>query len=156
MWYMVLSIAITALVAIVAHYRAYRDGFCGDHLEAAGASLVYSIVTAVILFVVGYPLLGFTTGLYPDYSEGVREGYVTKLCTRGLIYKTGEGELQVGTGELAGLKQPWHFSVSDYVVWVKLQTNIGKHVRLTYKEWVFQPFWKGDSDYEIIDVEVLK
>ena len=58
-----------------------------------------------------------TTGFMPTYSEGERIGYVTKLTAKGIFWKTWEGEMQMGTGELASLQEHFHFSVYDSVSW---------------------------------------
>lgn len=96
-----------------------------------------------------------TGGLLPGYSEGEREGYITKISTRGVIWKTNEIEVQVGTGEQAALQAPHHFSVVDAKVLASVKTNAGKRVKIRYTQWFFQPFSRGDSGYEITSLELV-
>jgi len=56
------------------------------------------------------------TGAYPHYSIGERNGYITKISISGVVFKTNEGEMQIGTGQQAALQAPFAFSVADTAV----------------------------------------
>jgi hypothetical protein len=88
-----------------------------------------------------------TGGMLPDYSEGVRTGYLTKISKKGVFWKTWEAEMQVGAGEQAAIQQPWHFSIAADDLAEKVRTNLGKKVMVEYKEWILMPYSIGDSGY---------
>jgi hypothetical protein len=98
-----------------------------------------------------------TDGIYPNYSDGERIGYVTKLSHKGAIWKTYEGQLQIGQGEQVAVQQPFEFSVSSRSVLDKLQKAMedGKKVKLKYREWLIMPYRLGSSGYEIVEVSEL-
>jgi hypothetical protein len=101
-------------------------------------------------------LIASTGGLYDGYSEGYREGFVTKISHKGLIWKTWEGQMQVGVGELAALQEPFKFSMRDTEVIKLVQSLAGdQRVKLHYTEWLIMPFKIGDSGYEIVKVEKI-
>ena len=93
-------------------------------------------------------------GLLPGYSTGARTGYVTKLSQKGIIFKTWEGEMQLGVGQMASLQEPYKFSIRDPELLEQLQTVAGKNKRVTlsYREWLIQPMRYGDTTYEITGV----
>ena len=97
-------------------------------------------------------------GILPNYSEGERIGYVTKLSYKGVIWKTHEGQLQVGQGAQVAVQKPFDFSVVDEGMLDPLNEAMtkGKKVKLRYREWWAMPYRLGDSGYEIIGVEELR
>lgn len=100
-------------------------------------------------------LVKATTGLLPDYSEGMRTGYLTKISKKGVFWKTWEVEMQVGAGEQAALQQPWHFSVADEKLAQTLRTSLGRKATVEYREWLLMPYSIGESGYvsEKVDLE---
>lgn len=93
------------------------------------------------------------------YSVGERSGTVYKLSYKGLMYKSYEGELLLGTatGGNNGTMTPdvWKFTVVDQNVAHKIQAanEAGRRVTLHYVQW-FQSPCSMDTDYEIVDVDV--
>ncbi|PKQ66557.1 hypothetical protein [Raineya orbicola] len=91
------------------------------------------------------------------YSEGVRAGTLDKFSKKGVVFKTWEGELRIGTEDRIN-PQRFVFSVNENEKEViqKLQDYNGKQVKLYYKQkyWVFP--WQGDSEYFIYKVELVK
>ncbi|MEZ4885660.1 MAG: hypothetical protein R3E32_13085 [Chitinophagales bacterium] len=96
------------------------------------------------------------------YSEGTRAGYLIKISKKGFIFKTYEGQLNLGgvgsAGDVTAIvgNDIWEFSVNDDAVYKKLQEFEGKRVSLNYKEKMNAFSWQGDTNYFITDVEVVE
>jgi hypothetical protein len=114
---------------------------------------VFTLSLVVICFIY-YFICGLT------YSEGTRSGILTKVSKKGYIFKTFEGELNVGGFvDGNGTIMPnsiFKFSVTKESVYKKLQDKEGKKVVLHYKQVIKNFFWQGDTDYFIIDVSDVK
>jgi hypothetical protein len=113
------------------------------------------VATAICLFVwllttvfVVIPAVKATTGLLADYAVGERTGYLTKISRKGVIWKTWEAQIQVGTGDLAALQQPFEFSIVDEDLVRRLREKLGSRITLTYSQWVLMPYRHGESGYE--------
>lgn len=94
------------------------------------------------------------------YSEGTRAGQLIKFSEKGVVFKTYEGELNMGglrTGDAKdGLEgNLWQFSVLDEEVVKNLENAQGKRVKLTYKERYKAMAWQGDTNYFIVKIEVI-
>ena len=94
------------------------------------------------------------------YSEGTRAGQLIKISKKGIIFKTNEGELNMGGLRVGtsydGLEgNLWRFSILDENVLKQLETSEGKRVKLSYKERFKSMPWQGDTNYFIVAVEVL-
>jgi hypothetical protein len=94
------------------------------------------------------------------YSEGTRAGQLIKFSEKGVVFKTYEGELNMGglrTGNSEdGLEgNLWKFSVLDENVVEELMKAEGKRVKLGYKERYKAMVWQGDTNYFIVKVEVI-
>ncbi|MBL0308189.1 MAG: 6-phosphogluconate dehydrogenase [Bacteroidetes bacterium] len=85
------------------------------------------------------------------YSEGNRAGVLVKFSEKGFLFKTYEGELNLGgMGNLpntAQLNQIWEFSVNDKAVADSLMRMEGKRVSLHYKEKIKNMFWQGETNF---------
>lgn len=145
MWYLIISIVIIVLLL----FHMFRQRWSGEDIALVIGGYIG------IQIVIFFPMLGFTTGLYEGYSEGTRTGYVTKLSRKGVIYKTYEGEMQLGAGLQASLQEPFKFSVRDKEIVQQLveAADEGSRVKLHYTQWLIQPYKHGSSSYEIIKVE---
>jgi hypothetical protein len=93
-------------------------------------------------------------GIMPTYAEGVREGYITKFSKKGFLWKTWEGQIQVGTGEQAALQAPHDFSVSDAELAAEIRSRLGKRVVLHYRQWLVMPFSVGESGYDVVKIDI--
>lgn len=95
--------------------------------------------------------------IFGVYSKGVRAGTLDKFSKKGVVFKTWEGELRIGTEDRIN-PQSFVFSVNDNEKEViqKLQDYNGRQVKLYYKQkyWVFP--WLGDSEYFIYKVDLVK
>lgn len=92
------------------------------------------------------------------YSEGDRAGVVSKLSNKGLIYKSWEGQLNLGgtTNTTDGIvASTWEFTVVDPTLVPKIQEAMssGKRVNLHYVQWI-QQGCSMDTDYEVTGVTV--
>jgi hypothetical protein len=112
----------------------------------------FGICAVLIGAFAGIPIIKATGGLWDNYSTGIREGYVTKVSVKGVIWKTHEAQIQVGTGELAALQQPFAFSISDPLMAEYVESYLGDRVRIKYKQWYFQPYSEGESGYDCISI----
>ena len=94
------------------------------------------------------------------YSEGTRSGILTKVSKKGFIFKTYEGELIIGgLNQGDGAIMPasiFYFSVTDKVVYDKLEADQGKKVVLHYKQVLKNFFWQGETDYFVSQVTFVK
>ncbi len=94
------------------------------------------------------------------FSEGTRAGQLIKISKKGVVFKTNEGELNMG-GLRVGASNDglegnlWQFSILDKDVLEKLQALEGKRVKLSYKERYKAMPWQGDTNYYVADVEVI-
>ncbi len=95
------------------------------------------------------------------YSTGTRTGIVIKLSQKGVLFKTYEGELNLGgISEGDGTIMPtriWNFSIekNNAIVYDSITQFQGKHVRLYYKEVLKSFFWQSETPYLIEKVEIV-
>ena len=101
--------------------------------------------------------------LYADYSTGVRAGVPVKFSRKGVLFKTYEGELNVGglTNSSEGaIPTTWEFSVarSEEQVHRDIERAMTEHkrVKLHYVEKYVQLFWRGDTQYFVRKVDILQ
>jgi len=97
-----------------------------------------------------------------NYSKGFRAGVPMKVSNKGVIFKTNEGELNVGgltESPEGAIPSVWAFTVpkSHPEVLEKLNEAItqSKRVKLYYNEKYVRFFWKGDTKYFVYEVEIL-
>ncbi len=100
---------------------------------------------------------------YANYSDGYRVGVPIKVSHKGNLFKTYEGELNVGglTNSSEGvLPTTWAFSIrgADQDVRDKLSAAVesGTRVKLFYKEKYIRIFWRGDTKYFVYEVQPVK
>jgi hypothetical protein len=95
------------------------------------------------------------------YSVGSRTGILMKFSKKGYIFKTYEGDINVGfiNTNMAGLTaNVFHFSVEkketktiDF-----LESAEGKLVKIHYKERLKAMPWQGENNYLIYDAKYVK
>ncbi len=107
-------------------------------------------------------LLGLAVGgyfVFGNYSTGYRTGTVMKLSKKGAIFKTWEGQLNVGglqDGDGDGMSTTvWDFSVREDAVIADLEAAVddGKRVKLRYNEKFYKLDFFGDTKYFVYAVE---
>jgi len=99
-------------------------------------------------------ILYFLFATVYTYSDGNRAGRLIKFSHKGYIFKTYEGELNLGgintTSGGILINNMWQFSVEDKSVADSLSKLEGKDLTLHYKEKIRALPWRGDSKY-IVD-----
>jgi len=148
-WYILFGIVcIVATVFIVYHFYTEMDIIMGLFLSC--------LLTLFVMVIISNTIVPMTTGLFENYAIGQREGYLTTVYVKGIIWKTNEAQIQVGTGELAALQDPFDFSIDNEKLLIDLKKAIGKKVRIKYLQWVILPYRKGESNYLLTDIAILK
>lgn len=120
-------------------------------MELIEVMIIVAIVG--ILLAVAVPVLGKFVGVSTEYSEGERTGVLVKLSKKGFIWKTWEGEMNLGGMSVDGggvaVPNIWRFSVADDAVakqGMALATG-AERVTVIYKEVWKAAFWQGETDY---------
>ncbi len=94
------------------------------------------------------------------YSQGTRAGTLIKMSKKGVVFKTYEGQLNLGgfqTDAQSGVVgNIWKFSVLKRDVYRELQKYEGQQVKLYYKERYNSFPWQGDTKYFIDKVEKVE
>lgn len=118
--------------------------------------LVAAALVILVLTGLGYYLFG-------NYSDGYRAGTVIKLSRKGLVFKTYEGELNLGmgihdAGSSVSISNVWNFSVkaSDTACIAMLDSAMlsGKRAKLHYREKFVAVPWQGDTKFLVYKVEM--
>ena len=112
------------------------------------SSAVVRIVAVIALILLGV----FAFIYFANYSTGTRAGIVMKVSKKGILIKTHEGMLDIGT-----INDPWEFSVesgdTDVLRQLEEAQSSGERVRLHYKEKFAKFFWLGDTPYFVTQVD---
>jgi len=97
------------------------------------------------------------------YSQGWRMGQLTKFSVKGIMFKSGEGQMLLGSessplvitstdsegNTTRKVINPWYFSVSNKKIQVMINDNLGEYVVLKYHQSrVKSP--KVNTPYEIV------
>lgn len=96
------------------------------------------------------------------YSEGDRAGVISKLSKKGYIFKTNEGELNVGAqGQVGNMSNNlWQFTIAggDEKLTKEIEDAMssGKRVKLHYEQRYMQFSWMGDTEYFVTKVEAAQ
>lgn len=120
--------------------------------------MVRLILLLLLLLIVGSALYIYLMG-YISYSDGTRTGYLVKISEKGYLFKTFEGEMNLGGIQndpaLPGIIQntKWEFSAANRNVYNELQANEGKRVKLHYQQVTKSFPWQGDTPYFVDKVE---
>ncbi len=109
----------------------------------------------IIVGLVGFVLVGNFT-----YSEGSRTGYLMKFSKKGFLFKTYEGELNLGGMNAQNntvLNNIWEFSVkpADKAIIDRLTNFEGAVIKLKYKEKLKNMPWQGDTPYFVYEIESI-
>ena len=104
------------------------------------------LVFLVIFFVARYSY---------TYSEGNRAGRLIKFSKQGFIFKTYEGEINLGgvtnsANNSMMMNYMWDFSVTDQAVADSLLRLEGREISVHYKQKMGKLPWRGDTKY-IVD-----
>jgi hypothetical protein len=116
--------------------------------------LIFLVLIVVAVAIAGYFIASYTK------SEGSRVGHLVKISEKGLMFKTYEGELNLGglnTSNNTVGNYLWTFSVphGNRLVYDSLDAYQGKEVKLYYKQRVYSYPWQGDTDYYVDKVSLV-
>lgn len=105
----------------------------------------------IIVFLIIFLVARYTY----TYSEGNRAGRLIKFSKQGFMFKTYEGEMNLGgvsnaTNGSLMMNYMWDFSVTDEAVADTLLKLEGKDISVHYKEKMAKLAWRGDTKY-IVD-----
>ena len=93
------------------------------------------------------------------FSEGTRAGELIKISKKGVVFKTYEGQLNLGgfQSDNAGIVgNIWEFSTTKGDIYSRLQELEGKKIKLHYKQRYKPMPWQGKTDYFIHKVELIE
>jgi hypothetical protein len=112
---------------------------------------VLPIIGIIIVFLVIF----FVARYSYTYSEGNRAGRLIKFSKQGFMFKTYEGEMNLGGVTNAAnnsmmMNYMWDFSVTNQSVADSLLKLEGKEISVHYKEKMAKLPWRGDTKY-IVD-----
>lgn len=118
----------------------------------------------IVMIVVAFLLVGFLLYVvFGHFSDGYRGGTLIKLSRKGLVFKTFEGQLNVGTFLDNGTNKPlspiWDFSVkNEQVLFDSLNKAIltNQRVKLHYHEMFVRLPWRGETQYIVDEVEIVR
>ncbi len=122
--------------------------------------ILFSIIIIGLLFI-AFMMFG-------SYGDGYRAGALTKVSRKGVLFKTNEGEMFIGTSiengdgdvESGGvINNIWYFSIkNDEELLKKLDDALlnGHRVKLHYYQKYWRLFWVGDTKYIVDEMEVIK
>jgi len=127
--------------------------------KSKASSIVKKILLFFTLIVVAVIAVYILVSSY-TYSEGSRAGLLIKFSKKGYVFKTYEGQLNIGGMQppttTVGANLMWNFSVKDSKVAEALMLSEGKYVSLHYKEVVKNFWWQGETKYFVDGVEEIK
>lgn len=118
----------------------------------------FFLILLTVLIVIG---AGFIWVSNWTYSKGTRTGYIVKVTKKGVIWKTYEGQLNLGgvqtnEGEGGLIGNIWDFSVPRRDIYNQLSDYEGKKVRLSYRQVYKNMPWQGKTSYMVTGVEPIK
>lgn len=93
------------------------------------------------------------------YSEGSRSGTLIKLSKKGVVWKTYEGQLNLGgfqPSEDGVTGNIWEFSVQKKEFYQELSQYEGERVRLFYRQVYNVMPWQGKTEYLVYEAEPLQ
>ena len=135
-----------------------------DQLNSAKQSTISFFRKLFIgLLVIGLLIIAATfLSTQMAYSEGDRAGVVSKLSKKGYVFKTHEGELNVGAqGQVGNMSNNlWQFTIASGDE--KLTKDIedamttGKRVKLHYEQRYMKFSWMGDTEYFVTKVDAAQ
>ena len=111
------------------------------------------IIVALVIFF--YARFSYT------YSEGNRAGRLIKFAKQGAMFKTYEGEMNLGGVSNAAnnsmmMNYMWNFSVDDQAVADSLLGLEGREISVHYKQKMGTLPWRGDTKYIVDKVVSVK
>lgn len=113
-------------------------------------------IILVACLLCGGCFVGCSVATNYEYSSGFRDGSLVKLSTKGIFFKSHEGELATDGFKARGSTESnlWEFSVSDAEI-VKELTEMptGTRLRLHYSQKLCHLPWVSSTEYFVTKVE---
>lgn len=114
------------------------------------------LIAIVVLLFIGVMLFIY----YANISEGTRSGVIVKISKRGAIFKTYEGQMDLGSfgavKDANQLSQTFNFSVEkgkDELIDELEQVSLsGERVQIRYKEKYAVLPWRAETTYFVYDI----
>lgn len=117
----------------------------------------------LLIVVVGLAIAVLVFLSLANYSSGFRAGVPIKISKKGVIFKTWEGQMNVGgltTSSEGTIPTQFDFTVrkasDDVLNDIDEAIMNGKRVKLHYHEKYVKFFWLGDTKYFVYKVEILE
>ena len=113
---------------------------------------LFSVVIVIVGFLLYLWVCSFT------YSEGTRSGYLVKLSKKGVVFKTYEGQLNLGGVQIVeGLEgNMWEFSIIEDELAPNFETLEGQKVKIFYKQRFKSMPWLAKTNYIAYKIESLE
>ena len=120
-------------------------------------------IVLLVIFLIGMIVLSYF--MVGSFSEGSRAGTIVKFSKKGVVFKTYEGELNMGmfiTDNAAANygSNIFNFSVpsgnKEVVETIEKVILTGSRVKLYYQEKYVSFLWVGESKYHIYKIDVLE
>lgn len=127
-----------------------------------GAIKVVSKVKRFLLIILGLAILGGAIFIWVSgwtFSEGTRAGELIKISRKGVVFKTFEGQVNLGGFESDAdgiVGNIWSFSTTDKKVYKQLQELEGKKIKLHYKQRYKPMIWQGKTEYFVEKIELIE
>lgn len=115
-------------------------------------SIAASLLAWIVLPIPIVLTVQATEGLLPEYSVGYREGVIMKVSNKGIIWKTNEILLALGSDKATAFQKPVQFSIVDSDVLKSANNSIGERVTVYYNEWLLMPYRIGESGKEVTNI----
>jgi hypothetical protein len=114
------------------------------------------LIAIIVLLFIGVMLFIY----YANISEGTRSGVIVKISKRGAIFKTYEGQMDLGSfgavKDANQLSQTFNFSVEkghDELIEELEQVSLsGERVQIRYKEKYAVLPWRAETTYFVYDI----
>lgn len=119
--------------------------------------ILLTIVGIIVVFLAIFLIARYSY----TYSEGNRAGRLIKFSKQGFMFKTYEGEMNLGGVTNAAnnsmmMNYMWDFSVNDQSVADTLLKLEGREISVHYKQKMGKLPWRGDTKYIVDKVVEVK
>ena len=125
--------------------------------QSIGKKMKKALFILLGLVVVGLAL--FVWGSNWTYSKGTRAGYLIKISKKGVVWKTYEGELNLGgmtNDPQSGIGgNIWQFSVPRKSIYQTFSEHEGQRVKLSYRQVYRNMPWQGKTTYMVYKIEPI-
>ena len=115
------------------------------------------LIALIVFIFIGVMLFIY----YANISEGTRSGVIVKISKRGAIFKTYEGQMDLGSfgavQDANQLSQTFNFSVEkgkdELIEELEAVSLSGERVQIRYKEKYAVLPWRAETTYFVYDIK---